>query len=188
MDVDVQTVMCLNHSRFYNTKQVLGDIIDETDSLSKAVHRFSRLRALEAKKLVTISRELDRPGGLGFVTFILPIILDAIFHKSFPKVFSPNVITMLQRDDLTFKQVARKKRLDRLGQVGILFGVFYGLGAGSKFLLVSLSKALGRHASTVGAGVGVAMVLLFLLQKLIPFLVPGLAPANVMTRTSSKVR
>jgi hypothetical protein len=171
---------------FYNIVQVLADVIDQTDSLSEAVHRYSRVRAIEAKKLVTISRELDRPGGLGLLTFILPIILDAIFHKSFPKVFSPNVITMLQRDDLTFKQVARKKRLDRLGQVGILFGVFYGLGAGAKFLLVSLSKALGRQSSTVGASIAAAVVGLVLLKKLLPFLVPGLAPADVLTRTSRK--
>jgi hypothetical protein len=113
--------------------------------------------------------------------------LDAVFHKSFPKVFSPNVITMLQRDDLTFKQVSRKKRLDRLGQMGILFGVFYGLGASSKFLLVSLFKALGRQSSTVGASIGAAVVGLVILKKLLPFLVPGLAPADVLTRTSSKV-
>ena len=134
-----------------------------------------------------ISQELDRPGGLGFITFILPIILDAIFHKSFPRVFSPNVITMLQRDDLTFKQVARKKRLDRLGQVGILFGGGYGLLTGFKYLLLGLSKALGRRALTVGASIGSAMVGLIVLKKLLPFLVPGLAPADVMTRTSSKV-
>jgi hypothetical protein len=184
----VPTATCALPAYASTTIQVLGDIIDQTDSLSNAVHRFSRLRAVEAKKLVTISRELDRPGGLGFITFILPIILDAIFHKSFPKVFSPNVITMLQRDDLTFTQVARKKRMDRLGQVGILFGAFYGLGAGSKFLLTSLSKALGWHASTVGASIGGVVVILVLLQKLLPFLVPGLAPADVMTRTSSKAK
>ncbi|CAB9508663.1 Kynurenine 3-monooxygenase [Seminavis robusta] len=165
--------------------RILGDIIDETDTLSDAVRKFSKTRAIEAKKLVTISRELDRPGGLGFITFILPIILDAIFHKSFPKVFSPNVITMLQRDDLTFKQVARKKRMDRLAQVGILVGSGYGMVAGTKFVLKSIAKALGRKTSTVTAGIGAAMVGIILLQKLLPFLVPGLAPADVMTRTDT---
>jgi hypothetical protein len=45
-----------------------------------AVARFSRQRAGEAKALVQISREFDRPGALGFLTFILPLILDGIFR------------------------------------------------------------------------------------------------------------
>ena len=120
---------------------------------------------------------------LGFVTFVLPIILDAIFHNAFPKIISPNVITMLQRDDLTFKQVARKKRLDRIAQVLFLWGGGYGIYATSRFALLSLSKALGRRVSTVAAGVGVGCVGVFLLSKLLPFLVPGLAPADVMNKT-----
>lgn len=167
--------------------KILGDIIDKTDNLGEAVESFSNTRSIEAKKLVTISRELDRPGGLGFITFILPIILDAIFHKSFPKIFSPNVITMLQRDDLTFTQVAKKKRLDRLGQALLLWGGGYGMFAASKFALISLSKALGRKTSTISFGVAGVLASVLLLKKLAPFFVPGLAPADVMTKTLSKV-
>ena len=45
-----------------NDYQILSEIIDNTDSLAEAVHTFSKKRAIESKKLVTISRELDRPG------------------------------------------------------------------------------------------------------------------------------
>ena len=77
---------------------------------------------------------------------------------------------MVQRDDLMFKQVARKKQLDHLGQVDILFGGCYGLLTGSKYLLLVLSKALGRRALTVvGASMGTAMVGVIVLKKLLPF-------------------
>ena len=125
-------------------------------------------------------------GLLGFVTFILPIILDAIFHKTFPSVFSPNVITMLQRDDLSFTQVARKKRFDRLGQVALLFGGGYGIARATRFVLVSAARAMGRRVSTVVAGLSLALVCFSLLKRLLPFLVPGLAPADLMTRTAKQ--
>ena len=94
---------------------------------------------------------------------------------------------MLQRDDLTFKQVARKKRIDRLGQVLLLWGGGYGMFAASKFALVSLSKALGRRLSKVSAGVAAVLVGVSLLKKILPFFVRGMAPADVMTKTNSKV-
>jgi len=47
-------------------------------------------------KQVRISRGFDRPGFFGFLTFVLPLILDGIFHKAFPKVFGPNTIASLQ--------------------------------------------------------------------------------------------
>lgn len=94
---------------------------------------------------------------------------------------------MLQRDDLTFTQVARKKRLDRLGQVLLLLGGGYGTFAAAKFALVSASKALGRRTSTVCTGVLAFTLGVSVLKKLLPFFVPGLAPADVMTKTNSKV-
>ena len=73
--------------------------------MQAAVVNFSRQRAGEAKALVQISREFDRPGFVGFLTFILPLILDGVFSGIAPKIFSPNTIAMLQRDGLTFQQV-----------------------------------------------------------------------------------
>mmetsp|Transcript_27485 Transcript_27485/g.40600 ORF Transcript_27485/g.40600 Transcript_27485/m.40600 type:complete len:604 (+) Transcript_27485:236-2047(+) len=167
--------------------KILGDIIDQTDSLGEAVESFSKKRAIEAKKLVSISRELDRPGALGFVTFILPIILDAIFHKSFPKIFSPNVITMLQREGLTFQQVARKKRFDRIGQVLLLIVGGYSFYTASKMSLVTLAKALGQKTSTVTAGFATLFLGGNLIKRLLPFLVRGMAPADVLNKSNSKL-
>ena len=56
----------------------------------------SRMVAGEAEALVRISRGLDRPGLLGFVTFILPIILDGIFQSLAPSLFELNTIALLQ--------------------------------------------------------------------------------------------
>jgi hypothetical protein len=83
-------------------------------------------RAGEARALVRLSRGLDRPGLLGFISFVLPIILDGIFHKAAPRMFGPNTIALLQRDGITFTEVANKKRRDRLLQVALLGGIVYG--------------------------------------------------------------
>jgi hypothetical protein len=97
---------------------VLSDVLDCLGADYGAVTReYSKRRAKDSKTLVRLSRELDRPGSVGFVTFILPLILDSIFHGLAPKIFSPNVITMLQREQYTFQQVASRKRIDRIIQV-----------------------------------------------------------------------
>lgn len=94
-----------------------------SNSPAAAIRQFSKQRSREAKTLVRVSRDLDRPGKLGFLTFLLPIILDGIFGRLAPRLFAPNIITMLQRDSLTFCQAARRKRIDRCAQVCILGGV-----------------------------------------------------------------
>ena len=91
----------------------LDKCLDSHDNGADALRAFSRERAPEAKALVQISRGFDRPGFRGFVSFILPIILDSIFHAKFPKVFGPNTIASLQRRD-TFVRVRWNKRRDRL--------------------------------------------------------------------------
>ncbi len=98
----------------------MSEAIDATDNLSEAVHLFSKQRAPEAVALVKVSRELDRPGKLGFITFILPIILDSIFHKLAPKLFEPNNIQMLQRTGYSFCRLQKRKRLDRIMQAAII--------------------------------------------------------------------
>ena len=56
----------------------------------------------------------------GFVFFVLPIILDSIFHKLLPSVFSTNSIRMLQKHDLPFEQAGAIKRKDRALQISLL--------------------------------------------------------------------
>ena len=100
---------------------ILADILQVNHyDLTATVHAYSAQQAPQARELVRLSRELDRPGALGFFTFVLPIILDAIFGKLFPQLFMPNIIRMLQREDYTFVEVARRKRLDRSIQVALL--------------------------------------------------------------------
>jgi 2-polyprenyl-6-methoxyphenol hydroxylase-like FAD-dependent oxidoreductase len=84
--------------------QVLSDILDEVtssagseeDPIPKAVKLFSDRRAGDAEALVTISRNMDRPGKLFFVNFILPLILDGIFHKMAPRIVRPTMIPSVQ--------------------------------------------------------------------------------------------
>ena len=79
--------------------QVLSSILDdvaktrsssnnEMDAVPSAVQLFSKRRAGDSAALVTISRNMDRPGKLFFVNFLLPLILDGIFHKMAPKIVS----------------------------------------------------------------------------------------------------
>ena len=88
--------------------QILSDILDDDDAAAaagkteedgnqenivdqqvlRAVPEFSKQRAQDAEALVTISRNMDRPGKMFFVNFLLPIILDGIFHKMAPKIVS----------------------------------------------------------------------------------------------------
>ena len=84
--------------------QVLSEILDEKstidttepkDVVPAAVQTFSNRRSGDAEALVTISRNMDRPGKLFILNFLLPIILDGIFHKIAPKIVSPCCITCI---------------------------------------------------------------------------------------------
>jgi NADH dehydrogenase FAD-containing subunit len=138
-------------------------------------------------KLVTISRELDRPGKLGAITFIIPIILDAIFSKIAPKVFAPNIITMLQKDDMTFQQVARRKRIDRLLQIAVIGVGGTGVATAVRKVVTALASAVGRKSSTVTIAVVMAGVGLGVLKKAFGFLVPGMAPADILAKSKTKI-
>merc|ERR1712094_139656 len=85
---------------------------------------FSEKHKGNAKALVTMQRSFDGKGPAGFFSFVLPIILDTLFNKLFPSVFSPNGIQMLQRADLTYAEAARIKRRDRVLQVAALAAFF----------------------------------------------------------------
>jgi 2-polyprenyl-6-methoxyphenol hydroxylase-like FAD-dependent oxidoreductase len=71
--------------------QVLSEVLDEKDGedvIPNAVQEFSNRRAGDSAALVTISRNMDRPGKLFFINFLIPIILDGIFHKIAPTLVS----------------------------------------------------------------------------------------------------
>jgi 2-polyprenyl-6-methoxyphenol hydroxylase-like FAD-dependent oxidoreductase len=104
--------------------KILSQCIDSNSGdLARAVHEFSNLRSPDIETLVKTSHRLDRPGVEGVLTFLIPIILDGIFSKLLPTVFGPNVISMLQNEEITFQQAVERKRLDRLGQIVFLVGI-----------------------------------------------------------------
>ncbi|KAI2511949.1 FAD binding protein [Fragilaria crotonensis] len=144
----------------------LSEAITATDGdLTAAVRKFSRERAGEAKALVRISRELDRPG----------------------KVFAPNVISMLQKEGYGFRRVARRKRTDRILQIAVLASGLTVLTVAARTVVKVIASAFGRRSSTVVGG-GFALLAAFVVaKKLAGYLVPGMAPADILAKTKSKV-
>jgi hypothetical protein len=102
--------------------------------LTEAVLDFSHKRAPDIETLVQVSHNLDRPGLPGVFTFLVPIIMDAIFSKLAPQFFKPNMIAMLQDEEITFLEAAMRKRLDRIGQVAIIGSGFTVFFSGVHFL------------------------------------------------------
>eukprot|EP00555_Chaetoceros_dichaeta_P010260 CAMPEP_0198270948 /NCGR_PEP_ID=MMETSP1447-20131203/47229_1 /TAXON_ID=420782 /ORGANISM="Chaetoceros dichaeta, Strain CCMP1751" /LENGTH=683 /DNA_ID=CAMNT_0043963281 /DNA_START=151 /DNA_END=2202 /DNA_ORIENTATION=+ len=165
----------------------LEEAIDNTSTTPEAVRYFSADRAEESKILVQVSRELDRPGARGFLSFILPLILDSIFHGILPKIFAPNVIAMLQKDGMSFKALRQRKRMDRAGQVltlvvGVVGGIF-----GVRLLLLGLVQVAGGSGATVAAGIGGATLIVAFLRKFGFYFNKNLAPADVMVKTRAKI-
>uniref|UniRef100_A0A6U4L0R6 FAD-binding domain-containing protein n=1 Tax=Phaeomonas parva TaxID=124430 RepID=A0A6U4L0R6_9STRA len=125
---------------------VLGRYLDEhgdaVRDLPAALTSFSDDRAGEAKALVRMSRFLDG----GFLTFILPIILDSVCNKFAPWLCAPNTIQMLQKENLRFTQVARRKRMDRALQAVVGAGLL-AVAAKGAYLA---ARGLWRMRGAVG--------------------------------------
>jgi hypothetical protein len=85
------TLFSLLNSLFFSCK----------DDVPSALEKFSALRASDASAVVKMSERLDG----GFFSFVLPLIVDSIFHKLMPKIFSPNTIKAIQDPNKTFTQV-----------------------------------------------------------------------------------
>ncbi|KAJ1629214.1 hypothetical protein T492DRAFT_1012751 [Pavlovales sp. CCMP2436] len=151
------------------------------NELGVALREFSRRRAADADALVRISRGLDRPGKLGFITFVLPIILDGISNKIAPSLFMPNTIAMLQKDEFTFSQVAQRKRQDRAVQTAILASALSALAALSLALIKALLKNLPGQIALVLAGLSLT---LRLAKGMRP--APVGSPADVLNRYEQK--
>lgn len=123
---------------------VLSDALDESPhSVTEALRLFSHKRAGESKALVQLSRQFDRPGKLGFLTFVLPLILDSVFHRLFPKIFAPSALSMLQLEGFNFRGICAKKRLDRALQIIVISSAFVSMGCITFSLIQQLIKALG---------------------------------------------
>ncbi len=151
--------------------------------MKEATQQFSKERAAESRALVEISRELDRPGLLGVFTFIMPLVVDSIFNKLAPKLFTPNTIAMLQKSENTFRGIRQRKRLERFGQFAVIASFFTGVGIATKQLIRLLSRVSGRRNTTVIATLVGVVAFVTLAEKAAAFLIPGLAPADVLNKT-----
>ena len=147
-----------------------------------ALAAYSSARAEEAEALVRISRGLDRPGILGVFTFIIPIILDGIFHSIAPQWFELNTIALLQRDGISFAEVGKIKRRDRCNQIAVLVLVLYTMNAVIAFVVKSVVPAGAVSLSLVG---GVSVLIFGISQILRMF--EGMAPADVLAKTLQPV-
>jgi kynurenine 3-monooxygenase len=145
--------------------RILGDILDQTHDLNEAVQEFSKARAKDSKALVTLSRAGDRPGRIGFLSFLIPIMMDAFFNKLAPKLFEVPVPGLIHNDKYTFHQVAVRKRWERLVQVSVLSVSFTLLVRATKQIIRSIAKSLGKSTSTVTLGLVAPFVLFFLTRK-----------------------
>lgn len=98
---------------------------DSNDDLGAALPLFSKVRAKEAKALVELQHSFDVNASttLGFIQFVLPLILDGILSKAAPKIFAPNPIQLLQNEKNSFTFVRSRKRLDRAMQLALFVAV-----------------------------------------------------------------
>jgi len=126
--------------------RVLIDALDEADGDTKvALPNYSKNRAKDAEALVTLSRSFDG----GFLTFVLPLIVDSMFHKIAPWLFMPNTIQMLQKEDWSFSDIQRRKWIDRFMQGAVISSAFAALFAGvcnvaRQFVVPLAMKLLSR--------------------------------------------
>lgn len=166
--------------------QVLKRSIESTDTTKEATDLFSRQRAAESRALVEISRDLDRPGLMGAFTFVIPLVMDSIFNKLMPAVFSPNTIAMLQKRENSFVGLRRRKRFERVAQLTIIAASFRSVAITAKLLIRMLSRLAGERNTTYRVATGLIAILASaaLVKRAAALLVPGLAPADVLNKVS----
>ena len=149
--------------------QILSDILsttsDPSNNLHFAIREFTQRRAEDSKALVTLSRNLDRPGKLGTMRFVLPLILDGMFHKLAPKLFAPGIFGMFQKEDMGFRQIKRRKRLDRVMQSVVILSFVSAAGVGARCLVKTIAKALGVRDAVVSGGLVALLGAVSVLRK-----------------------
>jgi len=104
-------------------KRCLDGSEDEPRDVARA---FSEARGEDARALVRISRGFDKPGRLGTLRFLAPLLLDIQLNKLLPFVFSPPTLRGLQDERNTFVGLERRKRTERALLLGILGALAYG--------------------------------------------------------------
>lgn len=145
---------------------ILSDTLDSTSDLSSAVELFSKNRSADSKALVTLSRGMDRPGKLGTMRFILPLILDSMFHKMAPMIFDPSMFGMFQIEGIGFREIQWRKRRDRFLQALVIGSGMSLFGMGVKYGIKSLAKATGLSNTVVGSGMLGSVAMLSVLRSM----------------------
>ena len=77
--------------------------------------------------------------------------------------------------------------MDRIGQVVILGSTLGAFGLLTKTLVNALANALGKESMSVMGGLALFGMTAILLKNLASYLKPGMAPADVLNKTKSKV-
>jgi len=163
--------------------QILGDCIEESNTIHEALKKFSKKRAKEVKTLVQISRSLDRPGFIGAFTFIIPIILDSIFQRlPIGKLFKPNTLALFQQPNMSFTAIRRRKRLDRALQLSIIGSVLWGMSRIGLFGLRYICKILDIPVKYVVWGMSLAAVGSYAVRN-VGSLRKDVSPADVMNKS-----
>ena len=121
------------------------DVIYLNESLAKtkdnvplALLDFSSSHGKNARAMVEIAKNLDG----GFLTFVLPLIVDSVFHKICPFIFSPNILQSLNDENRSFRQIQMRKQLDRMMQAGVGGLLIWALRYFSKRVLSLFPGAL----------------------------------------------
>ena len=131
------------------------DLVKNPD---KAVSSFTQQRAQDSRALVTLSRNMDRPGKLGTMRFVLPLILDSMFNKVAPKLFAPSMFGMFQKEGVGFKQIQNRKRLDRVMQSVVILSALSVLGVGLKYTAQLAVKVFGVRTAILSLAASLGAV------------------------------
>lgn len=93
---------------------------------------------------------------------------------------------MLQKSENSFCGLRRRKRLERVGQLATL-GSFVAIAAiGVKQLIQTMSRVSGKRSPIVTITLLGCLIVTAFAKKAAAFLIPGLAPADVLNKASMR--
>ena len=102
------------NSAFEDVLYLNDSLAKANDNVPLAISEYSSSHGRNARAMVEIAKNLDG----GFRTFVFPLIVDSVFHKILPFIFSPNILESLNNENRSFRQIQLRKQLDRVMQVG----------------------------------------------------------------------
>ena len=121
------------------------------------VESFSKTRAKDCKAMVKLSRAGDRSSRIGFLSFLIPLLVDAFFHKVFPTVFTPPTPGLIHNVEYRFHQVAVRKRWERLVQACILTSGAILAFRGALALVRTIAVSVGQPPARIAVGMSLSV-------------------------------